>query len=286
MLGVVDDYAIQFKVSVNSVTSRDIEKHLIQYRMKYQFEGNAESVVTGMPVDSVTSTLKYAIELVIKFVYSEIVIKRKHAIRTMGEMCREFKNDEEFRDAILSYLQESEYSEILRTWLNRPFDEIGLETIKQLLNEVENLEQIKRLIGTSRRMLDAAPDNIALHFLSVCSRIRNNKESDNNIVDEATSFVRHVIQHRIDFDDTCRLLVSLVEEVHAFRNELTVPISDSILRRYGDTSLARDLLASEKIASVPIIRHHALVLLAANALETVEHSGFYHTLIMEPKDAR
>ena len=291
LLGVVDDYTVnwqskQFKISVNSVTSKDIEKHFVQYRMKYHFEGNTESEVSNMPVDSVTSTLKYAIESLVDFVYTEIVAKRKHAIRTMGEMCREFKNDEEFRDSILSYLQESEYSEVLRTWLNRPFDEIGLDTIKKLLSEVKDREQIKRLIGTTRRMLDAAPDNIALHYLSVCSRIRNDRENDDNTIDEANSLARHVIQHRDDIDDAYGILVSLMEEVHAIRVGMAVPISDSILRQYGNTSLARNVLASDKIASVPIIRHHSLVLLAANSLKTIERTGYYHKLTKEPDNAR
>ena len=283
LLGVVDDYTVdwqskQFKVSVKSITSKDIERHLIQYWKKYHFEDNAESGVSSVSTASVTTTLKHAITFLVTFVYDEIVEKRKHAIRTMGEMCREFKNDEEFRDAILSYLQESEFSKVLRTWINRPFDEIGLETISGLLDEVKSLEQIKRLIGTTRRMLDAAPDNIALHFLSVCSRIRNDKEDDDNIADEATSFVRHVIRRRNDLNDPNDLLVSTVGEIRAYRVGLTERVADTILRKYGDHSLARDFLADEKIASVPLIRQHALVLLSANALKTVERTGYYQTL--------
>lgn len=283
LLGVVDDYTVdwqsrQFKVSVKSVTSKDIEKHLAQYWKKYHFEDNAESAVSSIPTESVTSTLKHAIRFLVTFVYSEIVLKRKHAIRTMGEMCREFRNDEEFRDAILSYLQESEFSKTLRTWLNRPFDEIGLETIEQLLNEVKNLEQVKRLIGTTRRMLDASPDNIALHYLSVCSRVKNDRESDTNIVDEANSFVRHLTQRRDDINDPNSLLVCLVGEIYFYRIGLTVPVAETALRRLGDPELARKLLANEQIASVPQIRRHALLLLSSNALKTVERTGYYQTL--------
>ena len=283
ILGVVDDYTVnwqsrQFKVSAKSVTSKDIQENLVRYRLKYHLEGNAESAVAGMPVDSVTSTLKSAIQSLVNFVYSEIVLKRKHAIRTMGEMCRDFKSDEEFRDAVLFYLQESEFTEVLRTWINRPFAEIGLGTIKTLLNEVENLEQIKRLIGTTRRMLDAAPDNIAIHFLSVCSRIRNDKESDANIVDETNSFFRHANQHRDIIEEFDALFVALLEEIHTFRSRLTVQVSDSIMRQYGNEVLAKAFLASGPISSVSQIRHHALLLLSANALKTVERTGYYQTL--------
>ena len=283
LLGVVEDYTVdwqsrQFKVEVRSITSTDIRNRLVQYWSKYHSERNAESMVTNMPMDSVNSTLKHALESLIGFVYSEIVAKRKHAIRTMGEMCREFTNDEEFREAILSYLQESEYSEVLRTWTNRPFDEIGLETIEQLLSEVKNLEQIKRLIGTTRRMLDAAPDNIALHYLSVCSRVRNDRENDTNIVDEANSFVRHLTQRRNDINDPFSLLVSLLVEIDVYRVGLTGSVAETILRRYGDPTLARKLMVDERIASVPQIRRHALVLLSSNALRTAERTGYYQTL--------
>ena len=283
LLGVVDDYTVdwqsrQFKVSVKSVTSEEIEENFVEYWKKYHFEDNAESAISNKSAESVTTTLNHTIKRLVSFVYDEIVLKRKHAIRTMGEMCREFKNDEEFRDAILSYLQESEFSEELRTWLNRPFDEIGLETIEQLLNEVKNLEQVKSLIGTTRRMLDAAPDNIALHYLSVCSRIRNDKESDTNIVDEANSFTRHLSQRRNDINNPHLLLVSLVGEISVFRAELTVSVAYTILRKHGDPPLARAVLADQKIASVPQIRNRAFVLLAANALKTVEGTGYYQSL--------
>lgn len=290
LLGVVADYTVdwqsrQFKVEVRSVTCSDIKNNLVQYISKYHVEGNAEYLVSKMPMSSVNETLTYAVESLIAFVYSEIVTKRKRAIRTMGEMCREFRNDEEFREAILSYLQESEYSEVLRSWINRSFDDIGLEAIKLLLSEVENLEQIKRLIGTTRRMLDASPDNVALHFLSVCARLRNDKESEDNIVDEASSFTRHVDQHRSDLKNVYSLLVALLEEVHEKRSRLVEPIADSLLRQYGDTSLARALLASDKLATSQTVRHHSVVLLAANSLKALERSGFYHELTMEHTNA-
>lgn len=283
LLGVVVDYTVdwqarQFKTEVRSVTSQDIREHLVQYRRKYHIQGNADSVVSNMPMHSINDALKYAVESLIEFVYSEVVTKRKHAIRTMGEMCREFRNDEEFREAVLAYLQESEFSEILRTWLTRSFEEIGLEAVEQLLDEVNSLEQIRRLIGTMRRMLDAAPDNVALLYLSVCSRIRNDKENDDNIVDEANSFARRLVQHRGDLADANSLVVSMLGEILNYRIELMLPIADSILRKHGDPFLARKILINKKIAAVPQIQNRAFVLLAANALKTVESTGYYQSL--------
>lgn len=283
LLGVVVDYTVdwqarQFKAEVRSVTSQDIREHLVQYRRKYHVQGNAESVVSNMPMHSVNDALRYAVESLIGFVYVEIVSKRKHAIRTMGEMCREFRNDEEFREAVLAYLQESEFSKILRTWLTRSFEEIGLDAVERLLDEVNSLEQIRRLIGTTRRMLDAAPDNIALLFLSICSRIRNDKENDDNIGDEANSFVRRLFQHRGDLTDVNAIVISMLEEIQNFRIGLTLPVADTILRKHGDPLLARKFLANEKIASFPQIRNHAFLLLAANALQTVEDTGYYQSL--------
>ena len=283
LLGIVVDYTVdwqarQFKAEVRSVTSQDIREHLVKYRRKYHVQGNADSVVSNIPMDSVNDALMYAVESLIEFVYSEIVTKRKHAIRTMGEMCREFRNDEEFREAVLAYLQESEYSEILRTWLTLSFEDIGLNAVERLLDEVNSLEQIRRLIGTTRRMLDAAPDNVALLYLSICSRIRNDKENDDNIVDEANSFARRLFQHRDNLADANALVVSMLEEIHNFKIGLAIPVTDTILRKHGDPFIARKLLANEKIASVPQIRHHALVLIAANALKTIEGTGYYQSL--------
>ena len=290
LLGVVEDYTVdwnstQFTVQAKRLSSDEIRQYLREYLMKYQFEGNAETAILEIPNDTVKNTIEYSINLLIDFVYDEIVSKRKHAILTIGEMCREFKSDEEFRDDILSYLQESEFSDELRTWLNIPFDEIGLDTITRLLDQVETIEEVKRLIGTTRRMLDAAPDNIALHYLSVCARIRSTSERDSSILNETTFFMSHINSYRENLDDVYSLIVALLEEVSRFRDGLIESIADTALRTYGDVSLARRLLYS-KIANTTIIRKHCTVLLASSALRVLEGSGYYATLTLEPDDAQ
>src|SRR3990172_2132883 len=192
LLGVVQDYTInwqfhRFAVRVQRINPAQVKEHLRQYLMQYKFGDFADAALRDIKDDTVENALASAINILIDFIYDEIVAKRKQALRTMGELCRNFTSDQDFREAILAYLQESEFSDELREWVNRDFDAIGLDAIHDLLHRVTTLEEVKRLVGTTRRMLDEDPQNVALRYLSMCARAQSVAESDSSVVQEATT---------------------------------------------------------------------------------------------------
>ena len=285
LLGLVEDYTVdwqsrQFEVHIRRITPSNIKENLRQYLMKYKFAEFADDAIRAVLTDTVENALRSAVNSLIDFVYDEIVAKRKQAIRTMGELCRSFSSDTDFREAILAYLQESEFTDELRGWVGRQFDEIGLDNINKLLNLVSSLEEVKRLIGTTRRMLDTDPQNVALRYLSVCTRLRSSTESAASVLDEADTLTRLIHESGESIRDPYGILVAMLEDANTLRDTVAEKIADSMLRQCGTLTMARYLLRS-KVADWSVVRCHSLTLLMANVLRAAEDSGFYTALTQE-----
>lgn len=289
LLGVVQDYTInwqlgRFAVRVQHISPVEVKAHLRCYLMQYKFRAFAHETVRNIPEDTVVNALQTAINVLIDFIYDEIVAKRKQALRTMGELCRNFTTDQDFREAILSYLQESEFSDELRNWVNREFDAIGLEAIHDLLKRVTDLEEVKRLVGTTRRMLDEDPQNVALRYLSMCARAQSAAESDSSVFQEATTLVTQIDRLRGNSHDVEGLLLAALNDIAERRPALLVKIGDMLFRRAGTEGLARLLLQSQ-LADSEVLYSHSIKLLAAGSLQTAKNCAFYVELRKEQQYA-
>ena len=285
LLGVVQDYTInwqlrRFAVRVQRISPVEVKDHLRRYLMQYKFQDFAYLTVRNIPEDTMVNALREAINVLIDFIYDEIVVKRKQALRTMGDLCRNFTTDKDFREAILSYLQESEFSDELRNWVNREFDTIGLKAIHDLLQRVTTLEEVKRLVGTTRRMLDEDPQNVALRYLSMCARAQSAAESDSSVFQEATTLVTQIDRLRGNSHEVERLLLAALNDIAARRPALLVKIGDMLFRRAGTEALARLLLKSQ-LADREDLYSYSIKLLAAGVLRTAKDCAFYAELRKE-----
>jgi len=289
LLGVVQDYTInwqmrRFAVRVQRISPAEVKDHLRHYLMQYKFQDFAQETVGDIPEDTVVNALQAAINVLIDFIYDEIVAKRKQALRTMGELCRNFTSDQEFREAILAYLQESEFSDELREWVNRAFYAIGMDAIHDLLDRVTTLEEVKRLVGTTRRMLDEDPQNIALRYLSICARAQSAAESDASVLQETTTLALQVDRQREDLPSANDILLSLLHDIAARRPGLLASVGSIVLRRAGTGTIARAIMQSH-LANNETLYSLSLKLLTANALDTATDCTFYTNLRKELRHA-
>ena len=289
LLGVVQDYTInwqirRFAVRVQRISPAEVKDHLRRYLMQYKFQDFAQETVGDIPEDTVVHALQAAINVLIDFIYDEIVAKRKQALRTMGELCRNFTTDQEFREAILAYLQESEFSDELREWVNRSFDAIGMDSIHDLLDRVTTLEEVKRLVGTTRRMLDGDPQNIALRYLSICARAQSAAESDASVLEETTTLTLQVDRQREDLPSADEILLSLLHDIANRRPDLLASVGSIVLRRAGTGAVARMIMQSD-LADNETLYSLSLKLLTANALQAATDCTFYTNLRKELRHA-
>ena len=287
LLGVVEDYTIDWRVSkfsirVQKISPDDVKRHLHGYLMQYKFKDFADKKVAAVRKDTIENALEDGIDVLIDFIYDEIVAKRKQALRTMCDLCNNFKGDKDFREAILAYLQESEFSDELRGWRSRNFDDIGIRVIHELLGKITALDELKRLVGTTRRMLDEDPTNLALRYLSTCARARSQTESDSSTQQEAETLTLQIDGTREDVRDPDKVLLSILRVIAKYRPRLLDKVGDFIFRRAGTPAFARLVLDSE-FAENKIFYGHSVKLLAAGALHVSEECAFYETLPKERK---
>ena len=249
LLGIVQDYTINwrqkcFSLYLTKTNSQSIKNNLKSYFLQYKFKEFADSKINSITQDNFELSLKEGISILIDFIYDEIVLKRKQAMRTIGEICRNFSSDQQFRESILSYLQESEFSKELREWLKKSFQEIGAPKIRDILNRVVDLEGLKRLIGTTRRMLDEDPQNIAIRFLSSCARAQSAIENDSSVCEEIKTLVSESARGLENERERNELLLELLFEVSKKRPHIISQVGEIILRRLGTTTLARKIVSS------------------------------------------
>ena len=167
--------------------------------------------------------------------------------------------------------------------MNKPFDQIGLTSIHALLEKVETLDELKRLVGTTRRMLDEDPANIALRFLSVCARARTRRdvESDSSVEQESTTLLRQIVREYDDLQAPDAILLDLVSEIDAERPWMGDGILQDTLRLVGSASFVRNYLHRHETWPEGEARGMMLVLLAADDLRTVQATGFYSNLPLQ-----
>lgn len=282
LLGVVQDYTIdwhlkKFEVKVQKISPTQIRSKLKDYLLQYKFEEFAENAIKDIYQDTVENTLPAAVNVLTDFVYDEIVTKRKQALRTMGELCRDFQSDQQFREAILAYLQESEFSDQLKTWVNKSFDQIRVDEISKLLQQVTSLEQANRLVGTTRRLLDEDPQNIALRYLSMCARAISAAQSHASVIREATSLAIKIERSRPLLDDANDILLRALAHIKKHRPEARKEITRIFLRRAGSPEFSRHFLRHSQNLPGALLKD-CLVILESNVMDVLRTCSFYRTV--------
>lgn len=291
LLGVVHDYTVdyspsRFSVIVHKISAEEVKQNLYNYISQYKFPEYASNIVDHVLLTNPDLALRSAIHELVNFIYEEIVAKRKQAILTMGDLCRSFTSDEDFREKILSYLQESEFSDTLRSWLTLDFDDIGLGWIMSIIESISDLEQTKRLVGTTRRMLDDAPNNIALRYLSVCARALSSTESDESVLQETNTLLSNLERREGSLERPSTICYSLLDDISSFRPKLLIEIADRIFRKLGNLELATTIFSSNNhLSEVKEIRDLSSKIIISDAINSVNQCSFFTNLSLEvPND--
>lgn len=286
ILGIVQDYSVnyspnKFKITVQKLNIESVCSNLNRYLRQYKFSAYVERIVSKVSGSTLQDTLNSAIDQLITFIYDEIVSKRVQAILTMGELCRSFTSDTDFREKILSYLQESEFSDELRAWIKTDFDLIGLYSIESILSRISTLEELKRLIGTTRRMLDEDPYNIALRYLSVCARARSASEKDESVLQEASFFASRLESRRSFLKDPISVIYGLFLQINAHRPSILERFGEIIFQYAGDKSLAVRILTSQDLNQSDMLRQFSSSFILSSIVKQIINNPFLENLPSE-----
>lgn len=205
IIGVVQDYTIDFRGQfVVTIVRRPENEYLAQlqnYIARYKTQDRAvinQQVQQHRGRNLIEKCLGY----LIKFVYEEIEKKRRRAIQTMAEVVRTCHTNETIREALLSYLEKSPFTEPLlqlaeriepQEWWN--VLDINNELDQPLLNEVDGA---RLLLGGCRRTLESFPSHPGLYLLSGFARLL----LPNQEVEQALNDIRSGFQNLTDLPVT------------------------------------------------------------------------------------
>ena len=277
ILGIVDDCTVDWRTQTFSVTVRDVDADEVQaslskYLTRYKFPVYVDKQLERVCGSDSSEMVEQAVGVLVDFIYDEVVMKRKRAIRTMAELCNDFEDSDDFRSRILAYLEESEFSKLLNTWRNRSFADIGLEAVRGVLAGSDAKDQLRRLIGAVRRMLDDDPGNVALLYLSVGTRAVSPWESDRSVVDETGALLAAARAEKLYAD---ALQFELLQDIVRWRPGMESSLAHHMVSAEDGLHFARQLLTLGRLFGDGV-RLVALGVIASNVVETVTGvSGSY-----------
>ena len=213
IIGVVQDYTIDFR-------ARQFEATIVK-RLEGEYLAQLQDYIACYKTQDRTAIdqqvqqhrgrnlIEKCLGYLIEFVYEEIERKRRRAIQTMAEVVRTCHTDETIRDALLSYLERSPFTEPLLQLARRiePEDwwellDIRNELNQPLLNEVDGARQ---LLGGCRRTLESSPSHPGLYLLSGFARLL----LPNQEVEQALSDIRSGFQNLTDLPISRREEITL-----------------------------------------------------------------------------
>ena len=288
-LGLVEDYTLdwrahKFEVVVSDSCIETVSEKLAEYLTRYRDEDRTQDPLKGMDTGQPKSVVLRALRVLIDFIYDEVVDKRKEAIKNMAELCWRYQNSDSFRREILDYLEESPFTKELSSWLGQSLAKIGLARIRSVLpSQNETTEggetgRLSNLMGTTRRMLEADPNNVALRYLSVIARSMRMQESDLSVIDESNALLatlrRESGSGQLDVEET---QLELLQDIHLRRPHLAGIVANTIITGDDGLQFARRLLGVGRKYG-DSVRVAALGAVSSNIAEKISDIGRFYDL--------
>ncbi|GAI67181.1 unnamed protein product, partial [marine sediment metagenome] len=170
LIGVISDYTIEyssneFTVKLSGVTKEEIIEIYGKYVASYLYSRRQNEVEKASRflhlslIDFITGM----IDLLLHFIYDVIERGRRRALHEMLLACTTSPTDKDIRKRILSYLEATEYSEILEQVIAD--ENAGITKCRDLFTSVRSPNESAELRGQVSRYLESYPDYPGLLML-------------------------------------------------------------------------------------------------------------------------
>lgn len=185
LLGMVEDYLINFGERIFEIKVRRFSREKIVESVLKYVESYLPARVDGIKSDLMKigdgdddEFIIGAARVLIGFIYEVIEKSRRTAIREIWQMAVHCDTDNQIRNRILLYLQETEYTKEIEKLLKSKV--INLSEWKMLLENAVSKNQAMELRGQITRYLESYPDHPTLLILRGLSEalIRDNAGHD------------------------------------------------------------------------------------------------------------
>ena len=151
----------EFSVIPGSTDTKRIYSALREYLSKYILPSEMEKYLSNQNCAANDLPAFIYGSMLIDFIYDKIEKRRRESIGQMLKISRDGARDGDarFREQILAFLERSDFTELVE---NLSEDPIGWFKV---LDEVENNDDITKLIGACRRKLSENPDHLGARLL-------------------------------------------------------------------------------------------------------------------------
>lgn len=247
LLDLISDYAKDwsnraFLIVIHPVQRERVLTALRKILGRQWFHKQVEHAVGLVERAPEHDLVRAASECLVDFVYREIASRREQATRTLAEICHNYKRERDFRLHILAYLEESEFSAVLRTWQRRSLPEIELSVNQEILNQAKTVDALRRLVGSTRRFLDEEPGNAPIRVLSILAKSRSSSEPDENVRNELKFFISNTKHQQIDDTIRANVCVFLAKECMQSRPFLLAEFAGLIIDTWPNRVVAAGIL--------------------------------------------
>ena len=265
-LNIIDDYAVNFRIdgiesfdiTLSQFSPDSIKNSLRSFLMKYDSPKDVEirmnkyssilSLVEKLQnnkIDLLEESIYLAMNILVEYVYDDIYTKKKTTLQTMVAKCHEYKNPDDFRSQLLNYLQENEFTESIRGWSQKDFEDIGINEIEKT---IENVEKRKRGLfeGAVDRALDNYGSNPALHASRLIIKIIETNSKEEEIYTRSLTFTSAIDKDRNDgklsYDEIGDLYALVTKQTVYNRKDLEEQLTVSLIESCKNRKVIKKVL--------------------------------------------
>lgn len=211
LLNVVSDYTVDyvgnnFEVSFQKKTDESVFDGLHNYIFKYEpiTKDELREKVNELKDSNLTARcLRY----LIYWIYDNIAYERRQALKGIADLCRDYKNSEDFKRKIIAYFEVNEVTFLLQHISEHPKDfhkwfdvfvkrNQKFEVLGYILKDKKETENLKLKL---QRFLESYKNNVGLNFISGIIRLFLNEFDDQ---DGRTRFEQALESIKEDFDES------------------------------------------------------------------------------------
>lgn len=253
VLGIVSDYTIryaseEFAINICGATKQEMIEAYGRYVAGYlgsrrQVEEEKASTLLALPF--VTFILQLT-ELLIHFVYDVIEQGRRRALREMVLAATLAPTDSSMRQRILSYLEQTQYSEALDQVLAA--SDAGLEATRDVFERVRSSNDAAELRGQVARYLESYPDHPGLLMLravsEMCCRDRNAEAAKE---DFKASLSASTEKYRVSESSLISFIAWSISKISGMSVPLAKELQAIALAKHPTRTLARQLVKGSTV---------------------------------------
>ncbi|MCM8749207.1 RecQ family ATP-dependent DNA helicase [Thermomicrobiaceae bacterium CFH 74404] len=242
MAGAIVDYTKDwqrqcFVVDLRRRTTEDVIETFRSYLLRYTTEGQARRYLSDIPAGSYEDVVEHVARRIVAFVYDHIEARRRLAMRQMLEVARaatavDASGTQKFRDELLRYLEESEYSDAVRSLReDLPDDWLAL------FRRASAPDALPKLAGAVRRHLEERPFHPGLLLLR--GLVEVTRSGGGEYIDSAFRILAQDYP-QVDLDRLAwQLLHVLAEEIGSGNPERLDAVIEMLLRCRETLGFAR-----------------------------------------------